>query len=165
MQRNIGLLIAACALTGCAATGQSYREHLATQTAIAPNNARITVYRPDDTMLGSARDTRISLDDKTVSKVAHLGFNTFEATRGAHVIKADLWDTFGSCSLQVDFKPNTDYYFEVTPREEPIIAGTLLGFAGSAAESAGKVCGGGFTITARPKEVALRALGPLKSSQ
>ena len=165
MQRQINLLIAACVLSGCAATGHSYSEHLGSQAAPAPGNARMVVYRTGEDTQGSARDARISVDGKTVGKVAHMGFSSFEVAQGSHVLTADLWDIPGACKVQFDVRPNVDYYFEVTPRVETIVSAALLGALGQAMESAGKECGGAFAIVAQPKEIASSALEPLKLTQ
>jgi len=165
MQKQVHLLLLACLVSGCAANGRTYSEYLKSQVPLAPDSARVVVYRSGDDSQGSARDTRLSIDGKTVGKVAHMGFSTFEVSRGSHIITADLWDLPGTCQLKFDARPNTDYYFEVTPRIEPLAAGMLLGVVGQALESAGNECGGGFAITAQPKRAATYALVPLRMTE
>lgn len=165
MNTRIYILISACALAGCAATGRTYSDHLKSQTSFAPNNSRITVYRTGETMQYSGSDTRISLDNKPIGKVAYKGFATFEAAPGAHFLIADTWGSPGACKLNFEASPNTDYYFEVAPRVEHLTGTLMFGLIGAAIESSGKECGGTFSIVPKTKEVATTALAPLKLTE
>jgi len=165
MKKQVSLVLLAGLISGCAANGRTYSEYLKSQVPLAPDSARVVVYRSGDDSQGSGRDTRLSIDGKIVGKVAHMGFSTFEVPRGSHVIAADLWDSPGACQLKFDARPNTDYYFEVTPRIETLAAGLLLGVVGQALESAGNECGGSFAIAAQPKRAATYALVPLRMTE
>ncbi|KGM38547.1 hypothetical protein JY96_21730 [Aquabacterium sp. NJ1] len=165
MFRTPLLLASIVALSGCAATGHLYSDHLKAQSPIPSGLSRVTIYRTGETDQYSARDARISLDGKTVSKVAYKGFTTFEIQPGSHAVFADMWDAVGSCKVQFEAISGNEYYFEVAPRREHLMGSLVFGFVGAAIESAGKECGGAFAIVSKPRDTATIALSSLKLSE
>lgn len=177
--RNVLIAAVAMSLAACAADGLPYPEHPASSLVVS-GVAKVTMFRANDTLLYSARTARLTVDGERAGKLATGGFRTFKVAPGAHTLVVNMWDAPGSCELTVDIQPDVEYFYEVAPRPPSFAAATpgalLLGASptgvlfgvgvsseGRAAESAGKQCGGAFSIVpvdpaiALPKVTALRA--------
>ena len=180
MKRTLCLLLTAF-LTGCSATGPRFAEHPASTTAVSAANGRLIVFRLSNSPQYSIRAARLELDRRSVGEVMPAGFHVFEVTPGTHSLVADLWDAPGRCEFDFDIAAGSTYYVEIAPRPEawlsgagalagaPTPAGWLVGVAlslgGMAAESAGKTCGGAFSISPVESNEARSKLLELRSSQ
>ena len=172
--RNVSIAIVAMSLSACAANGLPYSEHPAS-SVVLDGLAKVTIFRENDTLLYSARTARIVIDGEREGRLAMGGFRTFTVPPGSHVFTVKMWDTPGTCELTADIQPDVEYFYEVTPRvvsydaSMPAAlvgtspAGVLFGAGLSSVESAGKDCGGAFSIVpvepakALPRVAALRA--------
>jgi hypothetical protein len=91
-----------------------------------------------------------------------------------------MWDAPGTCSLSTNVLGGEEYFYEISPRFENWAAGLLgamvgaLGggaaqagapFAVMGAESAGKTCGGAFSIVAVEEGIARRKVNDLHMSR
>lgn len=162
--RSLAWLAIGTVLTGCAATGKSYSERMATLAAPSSDSARITLYRGQDTFQYSGRDARVMLDGATLGKVSHLGFSVFTIPAGKHVLSVDMWDNPGGCKLPIEAAPASDGYYEVEPRAGNLVGILAGGLIGAAIETAGKDCGGAFSVVERAKDEAQSVLPKLKDS-
>ena len=177
--RTVLIATVAMSLTACAADGLPYPEHPASSVVVS-GAAKVTVFRANDTLLYSARTARLAVDGERAGKLATGGFRTFKVAPGPHTFVVNMFDAPGSCELTVDIQSDVEYFYEVTPRPPSFAVSTPgalllgasptgvlfgLGLSGEAmaAESAGKQCGGAFSIVpvdpsiALPKVTALRA--------
>jgi hypothetical protein len=176
--RKLSIAIVAMSLSACAANGLPYPEHPA--SALVPDGvAKVTIFRANDTLLYSARTARLVIDGEREGRLATGGFRTFTVPPGSHVFTVKMWDTPGTCELTADIQPDVEYFYEVTPRVTSyaasmpaalvgtspagVLFGAGLSSAGHSVESAGKDCGGAFSIVpvapanALPRVAALRA--------
>lgn len=171
--RMLWLVLVAVMLAGCAASGPRYADAGANQQAVPPASARITVFRTKDSMMYSARSAIVAVDGVKAGTCDYGGFSMLDVTPGKHVIAVDMRLTLGTCELPVEVAGGTSYFFEVRPRAENLVAavlGSSFGVAGvvagTAAESAGKQCGGAFSIApVAEKDVALAKLGDLRETK
>lgn len=160
--RVFGLAVYVFSL-GCAARGPSVTD-VADQISTVPDGmARLVFLRTTESALYIARDTAISLDGACVGATGYGEFLYADVAQGAHRLRADTWDMPGRCELLLEAVTHQTYYFQVDPREESFGAFALSSFVvemisdgvlsslvggrlGSAAESYGKACGGGFRL-------------------
>jgi hypothetical protein len=176
--RNVSIAIVAMSLSACAANGLPYPEHPAS-SVVLQGDAKVTIFRENDTLLYSARSARLVIDGEREGGLATGGFRTFKVQPGLHVFTVKMSDMPGTCELTADILPDVEYFYRVTPRAESLAAsmpgalfatspaGVLFGAgfstAAQAAESSGKQCGGAFSIVpvepanALPKVATLRA--------
>lgn len=178
--RNLLIAAVAMSLTACAADGLPYPEHPASSLVVS-GVAKVTVFRANDTLLYSARTARLAVDGERAGRLATGGFRTFKVAPGPHTFVVNMQDAPGSCQLAVDIQPDVEYFYEVTPRPPSFAASTpgalLLGASptgvlfglgvsgeGSAAESAGKQCGGAFSIVPVDPTIALPKVSALRAS-
>lgn len=159
------LFVSILFLIGCTATGNLYSDYEKNLSGSRGKMARIFIYRTGENSQYSMRAARISLNKDAIGKIKHKGFNVFEVVPGVHIIAADLWDSAGSCALPVHLEEGREYYFEVVPRTENLMAGLIFGVIGTAVESTGKQCSGPFKIAEVEKEAALSQLVSLKLTQ
>ena len=174
------IAVAAMSLAGCAADGLPYPEHPASSLVVS-GVAKVTMFRANDTLLYSARTARLAVDGERAGKLATGGFRTFKVAPGPHTFVVHMSDAPGSCELTVDIQPDTEYFYEVTPRPPSFAASTpgalLLGASptgvlfglgvsteGSAAGSAAQSCGGAFAIVPVDPAVALPKVSALRAS-
>jgi len=108
------------------------------------------------------------------------GYSTLYVLAGPHVLSVEMWDAPGRCSLSTNVLGGEEYFYEILPRSENLIAGFLgamvgmLGggaaqagapFAVMGSESAGKECGGAFSIVAVEEGIGRRKVMDLRGSQ
>ena len=147
-------------LAGCAARGPVYDEQLVKPSADSPN-ARLVTFRMREDGL-SRRGASVKLNGEPLGKLAHAGFNVFDVKPGKHALTVDQWDVPGACTLQIDVAAGNTYHFEVKQRSENVTSRVFLGLIGAAIESAGRECGGAFSIEPVPSDVAAQKLPSLK---
>jgi hypothetical protein len=165
-------------LAGCAATGERYSGHAAVLTDLARDNTRITVFRTTEHSTYGGTSATVRIDGRIVGGCEYGGYVVFFTTPGSHVLAVDQAGAPGACSLAADLIGGEDYFYEIAPRSESSMAnllGTLVGalggqaiigsYAGMGAESAGKRCGGGFSIERVAEDAALGKLTHLRASK
>lgn len=158
-------LLCAILLAGCAASGPTYTELQNAQANTTPaEQARVVVFRTNETQY-SARAASIRLDGEFLGKCDYKGFNAFDVTPGQHKLRVDMWDSPGSCTVPVNVDAGKVYYFEIKPRVGNFIGGLLGGVAGAAIESAGKECGGAYSVEAVSKDQATIQLTALRQTK
>ena len=170
----------AVALTACAATGPRYSEHIAESPDIPRQSTRLTVFRTADSTQYSGRSAAVRVDGREVGGCDFAGYRTFYVSAGPHVLTVGMWDAPGNCRLSVNLLGGEDYFFEISPRTENTMAGFLgavigvIGgpvalagapFAVMGSESAGKNCGGAFSIAAVEESIGLRKVMDLRMSR
>ncbi|HSC00764.1 MAG TPA: hypothetical protein VLE45_12675 [Burkholderiaceae bacterium] len=183
MQRAalLALTLATVLLTACAAMGTRYAEDPIGTAAVGAGQARLVVYRQANTLQYSVREARLELDGSAVGGLLPAGFRAFDVPAGPRRIVVDMWDAPGRCELTAELQGATTHYFEVAPRLEswlagapavaapPVPAGGLVGgvmmMGSMAIESAGKACGGAFSIVAVDAAVARPRLADLRDSR
>jgi len=155
---------AVCLLfSGCSATGPEF-EAIDDQVARAPDGeARVVLFRTNESKLYLARKARILIDGIQVSELARGTFYYQDLQPAEHRFMADMWDAPGACEVRLVAQPGRVYYLQADPREQsfwsfvgPASAADLLGqgimfsvasgVGGMAAESYGKACGGAFRL-------------------
>jgi hypothetical protein len=175
------VLLVVVLLSACAAGGPRYAEHSGDAPTVPDQQSRLVVFRQSSTPQYSAREARLELDRAAAGSVLPAGFRVFDVAPGSHTIVVDMWDAPGRCELTFEITGGTTQYFEVAPRiasflsaapalaAPPIPAGSLVGAAlmlfGMAAESAGKACGGAFSVAPIDTEAALPKLAHARLSQ
>lgn len=164
MKNHLALPLISIALTGCAASGAQYHDHMRSLAAPAPEATRLVLYRTGESGMASARGARVKIDEVEAGSVAYKGFNVFDVAAGSHVLAVDIWDAPGSCKLAVQAGRGEQRYFEIMPRQSAMVAGMLGGLVGAAIESSGKECGGTFEIGEVAPATAEQALPSLKLS-
>jgi hypothetical protein len=170
----------AMALAACAATGPRYTEHVAALPHIPRQSTRLTVFRTADSTQYSGRSAAVRVDGKEVGGCDYAGYQTFYVKAGPHVLTVGMWDAPGQCSLSTNVLGGEEYFYEILPRPENLMAGYLgiligaLGgsaaqagapFAVMGAESAGKECGGAFSIVAIEESLGRRKVMDLRMSK
>jgi hypothetical protein len=170
----------AVALTACAATGPRYSEQIAALPEIPRQSTRLTVFRTADSTQYSGRSAAVTVDGREVGGCDFAGYQTFYVSAGPHVLTVGMWDAPGSCRLSVNVLGGEDYFFEISPRTENVLAGFLGavigGIGGSMAlagapfavmgsESAGKDCGGAFSIVTVEESIGRRKVMDLRMSR
>jgi hypothetical protein len=175
------VLLVVALLSACAASGPRYAEHSGGAPSMPDRESRLVVFRQSSTPQYSVREARLELDRVAAGGVLPAGFRVFDVAPGSHTIVVDMWDAPGRCELTFEITGGATQYFEVVPRiaswlsaapmmaAPPIPAGSLVGAAlmliGMAAESAGKTCGGAFSVVPVDNEAALPKLAQVRLSQ
>ena len=183
--------LAAGAFSSCVtAKGATYSETLFDIGAPSPNDARIVFLRPDQRYDDASLNRMVlRIDDQVIGKLAYGGFLVRDVPAGKVIleISADnrLW---GTCKLPLVIEAGDTRYFDAKVRPTNIAAGTIGVLAGgaavgsaspavvatgsvagdmaaSAAESAGKTCGGPYHLTPIAPPVALEHLDRLRASE
>jgi hypothetical protein len=183
------MLWLAALLIGCTTTlstrptGPTYIEHASLLGAVPSEMARLNVFWPaaDKEFAGVPR---ITIDQNEIGFCKRGGFITVEVPAGVHVLTVDdSRSGVGRCYVRVNATGGSDSFYEVSPRMEHLRAGapggifamipvppiTLFGlaaaYAGMAAESSGKECGGPFSIAPVEESAALPKISDLKVSK
>lgn len=170
----------AVALSGCAATGTAFKDHLAHTEPVPEEMSRIVVYRLDKAQFTVAA-AELKLDKGKLGLLRTGGFVTRDVAPGAHTLNVDQNGTPGTCNLPFSLAGGETGYFMVAPRGANFAAqvpGLLLPWgslvsalaseatmvAGAAVESAGKQCGGPFAVARTLAAVAQAMVMDLRES-
>ena len=175
----LGLLVTLC---GCSATGAKYKDHPANTEPVPAGTARLVVFRMDRAQ-NSTAVAKLRLDKAPFGDLRENGFLARDVAPGAHTLKVDLPVDPGACGLPLEIADGETGYFLVAPRSENMIARTpgaifealaptLLGTlaysaasdVGAALESAGKKCGGPFSIVRVLPAAAVPMIKDLRES-
>jgi hypothetical protein len=126
------------------------------------------VYRLDRAQ-NSTAVAKLKMDEAPIGDLREDGFVALDVRPGSHALKVDLPANAGACVLPLEIADGETGYFLVAPRSGNMIARTpgsvleafldtfspgvlipLIGMAateaGAALESAGKMCGGPFSV-------------------
>lgn len=182
----VALLVSFAALASCATPGKPYLEYMAEAGPVPEGQARIVLLRPDKR---SPSKAYVRIGDELLGKLANEGFLLADVHAGAVEISASgKSKVYGACRLPLEVAAGETLYVDLAPRTESVVAdivGSLAGLAvpgadsvaqsvgamvvgsaaASAAESAGKLCGGPFRLTRIPETTALPALERLTASK
>jgi hypothetical protein len=165
MMKRLLLLSLIIITSGCAATGNNFIKNQSQLKQLDSNKSRIYVFRTGESMQYSARAVSVKVDDSIKKSCAYKGFNVIDVNAGGHQIQADMWDSPGKCTITVNLSPQTEYFFEVKPRSGNLIGALAGGLAGAAIESAGKTCGGAFSIEEVEPSLASEKIKTLNLSE
>jgi hypothetical protein len=175
--RRAVLLVLSLVIAGCAATGLRYLEDPAARAAIPSGMGQFVVFRTASSSQYLLRAASLSLDGKQVGSVPYESFLVVNVPPGQHTVRVELADAPGACDLTFETLPGVTNYFEVEPRRESFEAGLYglliplvnpaaaiaasgVSLGGMAAESAGRVCGGAFSIAlAQPVDASAKLAG------
>jgi hypothetical protein len=180
--RVIPVLALTGLLSACAGGGVGYAEFAAGAPAVATDSIRLVVFRAADTPQYSVRSASIRLDDADVGGLAPGAYKAFTVAPGVHRLLVDMWDVPGRCELSVEVGGGSEHFFEVSPRGAnavatlPMLLIPINSFAGwltsgavmmggQTAESAGKQCGGAFSIVELERPAAIAKLSTLRASK
>ena len=178
--QSLSILGLSIALAACAATGPRYGEHIAALQDIPRQSTRLTVFRTAENMQYSGRSATVKMDGRELGGCDYAGYQTFYVKAGPHVLTVDMWDAPGTCRLTTNVLGGEEYFFEISPRIENWAAGflgSLVGvmggavglavvpFAAMGSESAGKECGGAFSIVAVEESIGRRKVMDLRMSK
>jgi hypothetical protein len=170
----------AITLAACVATGPRYSEYVATLPDIPRQSTRLTIFRTAESTQYSGRSAAVRIDGRERGGCDFAGYQIFYVPSGSHVLAVEMWDAPGRCSLSIDVLGGEEYFFEVRPRTESLVAGflgamiggiaggmgpTVAPFAVMGAESSGQGCGGAFSIVDVDESAALRRLKDLHLSR
>jgi len=127
------ILLSAILLTGCAATGPTFKEHPAALSVAPSTGARLVFFRTKDTEIYSAVPASVGVDGKPVAACDYAGFNVVDVPAGTHVVSVSSarWNMPGTCELAVGVSAGDRHFFEIKPRDAHLAAslfGALLGF-------------------------------------
>ena len=174
------------ALSSCATSPSSpkYPDHPASRSAVPPDRARLTIYRiaPEEKWQGSYRSADLLIDGSASGAVAVDEFRIRDVPLGHHVLRVDITGMPGACDLPIETTDGGSYFLEVTAREsywwagQPgwaltgipfagLVVGPLAFAAGTAIESAGKTCGGPFSIVSVDRDTAIPKLAGMQSPE
>jgi hypothetical protein len=169
----------AMALAACAATGPRYAEHVAALPDIPRQSARLTIFRTADSTQYYTRPATVKMDGRELGGCDFAGYQTFYVKAGPHVLSVEMSDAPGTCRLSTNVLGGEEYFFEISPRTENWTAGflgSIVGMMGGAvgaavgpfaamgSESAGKTCGGAFSIVAVEESIGRRKVTDLRMS-
>lgn len=156
----IGLILL---LSACSATGPKFRQVIATTPVVKTDMARLYFYRNDLFTLGG-RTAPITINDIAAGNCDNAGFFYVDVMPGAHRLKTELPDFPGRYILDFMAEAAKTYYLKITPRDDAIAAGLILGVVGMAIESGGSDKGGAYTLTVMDEVQAVRELVKLAYS-
>ena len=184
---------AAGAMGSCvSAKGASWPETLAQAGAPTEDRAHVVLLRPDQ-RYDDASMSRIvvRIDGRVIGKLAYGGFLLADVPAGELTLEVSADNRFyGTCKLALRVAAGETRYFDTAPRPANIAAGAIGVLVGgsvvggatptpvevgagavagdaiaSAAESAGKTCGGPYHMTPLAPDVALAHLDRLHASE
>jgi hypothetical protein len=181
MKANVlAVLGLAMMLAACAATGPGYPEYTAALPEVPRQSTRLTVYRTAESTQFYTRPATVKIDGRELGSCDFAGYQTFYVKAGPHVLTVETSDRPGTCRLSTNVLGGEEYFFEISPRTENWTAGFLgelvgvigagVGLAGApfaavGYESAGKECGGAFSIVAVEEGAARQKLKDLHLSR
>jgi hypothetical protein len=127
------ILLSAILLSGCAATGPTFKEHLAASSLAPSTSGRLVFFRTKDTQVYSAVPASVRVDGMPVAACDYAGFNVVDVPAGRHVVSVSSarWNMPGSCDLAVAVTAGDQHFFEIKPRDDHLAAslfGAFLGF-------------------------------------
>jgi len=178
--KSLAVLGLAVALAACAATGPRYSDYIVALPEVPRQSTRLTVFRTADSTQYSGRSGTVKIDGRELGGCDFAGFQTFYVKAGPHVLTVEMWDAPGTCTLSTNVLVGGEYFFEISPRTEnwaASVLGSLVGvmgaglglagapFAAMGSESAGKACGGAFSIVVVEESIARRKLDDLHRSR
>ena len=185
--RMILVLGLTVALTGCAATGTPYKENRAYTDPVPADRGRVVVYRLDKAQNSTVAAT-MEIDGLVFGILKEKGFVWHDIDTKRHLLRADVPSEQGTCLLAFEVAAGETGYFLVAPRAAnaaaktpgtiarvfadallpgvaPLILSEMATQAGAVLESAGKQCGGPFSVTRVLPAAALPVIMDLRESK
>ena len=174
-------------LAGCAATGKPYKDHPAYTEPVPADQARVVVFRMDKAQNSTVAAT-MEIDGLVFGSLRESGFVWHGIDTATHVMRADVPSEQGTCLLTFQIAAGETGYFLVAPRAAnavaktpgtiarviadalmpgvaPVILSEMATQAGAVIESAGKRCGGPFSVTRVLPAVAQPMVMELRESK
>ncbi len=174
-------------LAGCAATGKPYKDHPAYTEPVPVDQARVVVFRMDKAQNSTVAAT-MEIDGLVFGSLRENGFVWHDIDTATHVLRADIPSEQGTCLLTFQIAAGETGYFLVAPRAAnavaktpgtiasviadalipgvaPLILSEMATQAGAVLESAGKRCGGPFSVIRVPPAVAQPMVMELRESK
>jgi hypothetical protein len=184
--RMILVLGLTVALAGCAATGTPFKDHRAHTEPVPADQARVVVFRMDKTQ-GSTIAATMEIDGLVFGSLRENGFVWHDIDTATHLLRADVPNEAGTCLLAFQIAAGETGYFLVEPRAANAVArtpgtiletfldalspsmlvplvGTFAAEAGATLESAGKKCGGPFSVVRVAPAAAQAMIKDLRES-
>jgi hypothetical protein len=175
----LGLTIA---LSGCAATGATFKEHPAYTEPVPEATSRVIVYRLTARQYVSGAVPRLRLDGADLGQLLEKGFIARDVDPGTHKLAVDASTAPGQCNLQLELPAGETSYFVVVARGQytaaqatgfflmpygsiaEMLANDAVVAASGAIESSDKQCGGGYSLVRVLPAVAQAMLSDLRES-
>lgn len=180
----LGLMVT---LAGCAATGTAYKEHPAYTEPVPEDMGRLVVYRMDKAQNSTVAAT-MEIDGLVFGRLRESDFVWHDIDTKTHLLRADVPSETGTCLLSFQIAAGETGYFLVAPRSGNALAktpGTIAQFitdalmpgvlpyvlseaaiqTGAVLESAGKQCGGPFSVIRILPAVAEAMIMELRESK
>jgi len=180
--RHLIALAVMVGLWGCSATGAKFRDHPAYTEPVSRDLARVVVFRMDKAQNSTVAAT-MEIDGLVFGTLREKGFVWHDIDTATHVLRADVPSEQGTCLLTFQIAAGETGYFLVAPRAANAVAKTpgtianalLPGIAplilsematqtGAMLESAGKRCGGPFSVVRVPPAKAETLIMDLRES-
>jgi hypothetical protein len=137
MKKFLIFTLIAFVISGCSATGPTYRSLQTTISQLDQGNARLYFMR-DSGFLAGGINARIQINGQTKPGLANGGFIFTDEKAGNIYIKIDGGPfNPGDANLTINAAAGKTYYFLVTPNTSNIMAGGMFGLLGSAARGDG----------------------------
>jgi len=180
--RHLFALAVMVGLCGCSATGAKFRDHPAYTEPVPVDQARVVVFRMDKAQ-NSTVATTMEIDGLVFGTLKEKGFVWHDIDTKRHLLRADVPSELGTCLLAFELDAGETGYFQVAPRAANAVAKTPGNIAqfifpgllpliltemaiqtGAVLESAGKMCGGPFSVVRVPPATAEPLIMDLRES-
>jgi hypothetical protein len=184
--RHLFALAVMVGLCGCSATGAKFKDHPAYTEPVSRDLARVVVFRMDKAQ-NSTVATTMEIDGLVFGTLKEKGFVWHDIDTKRHLLRADVPSEQGTCLLAFEIAAGETGYFQVAPRAAnavaktpgtiarfitdallpgvaPLILGEMATQAGAVLESAGKQCGGPFSVVRVPPATAEPLIMDLRES-
>ena len=180
--RHLFALAVMVGLCGCSATGAKFRDHRAYTEPVPVGQARVVVFRMDKAQ-NSTVATTMEIDGLVFGTLRESGFVWHDIDTKRHLLRADVPSEQGTCLLAFEIAAGETGYFQVAPRVGnavaktpgnivqsivpgllPLILSEMAIQTGAALESAGKNCGGPFSVVRVPPATAEPLIMDLRES-
>jgi hypothetical protein len=182
------LALGLVAIAGCSATGTPFKDHPAYTEPVPADRGRVVVFRMDKAQNSTVAAT-VEIDGLIFGSLRENGFVKHDIDTATHELRADIPAEQGTCLLTFQIAAGETGYFLVAPRVANAAAktpGTVAQFitdalvpgagilpylaseaaiqAGAMLESAGKRCGGPFSVVRVPPTTAEPLVMELRES-
>jgi hypothetical protein len=166
--------------------GTPFKDHRAHIEPVPADQARVVVFRMDKAQASTVAAT-VEIDGLVFGSLLENGFVWHDIDTKAHLLRADVPAEPGTCLLGFQIDAGETGYFLVAPRganaaakapgalaqfvADAIVPGVLTHVlseaviqSGAVLESAGKQCGGPFSVTRVPPAAAEQVIMELRES-
>jgi hypothetical protein len=163
--RNALALACMLGLVGCAslqapALGTLYKD--TSHASQQPGTTWVTIFRPGKDFAYSGQHAVIAIDGTSLGSVDFQGFESFDLPSGSHELSVEF---NAKCTIDVDLPEGKHVFYEVDNRSSAVSASLVGGSLGALVESAGKKCGGAFSLQPIDEATALARLSGLRETK